>query len=151
MAQDVSGFGFVLYVQASNTFPSGFPVSAFADDSDPFDFPSIAVNDVAMGLNGDLVSWSKAIPLKTTFGVIPGSDEDINLAILLEANRVGQGKTSARDIVTVTAVYPDGSTASLINGKITNGPPSGSVGSSGRIKSKVYGFAFENRTVTNAT
>lgn len=148
MAQDVSGFGFVLTVFASNTFPNGFPVSAFADDSDPFDFPAIAVNDVAMGLNGDLVSWSKATPLKTTMGVIPGSDEDANLAILLEANRVGQGKLSARDLVTVTAVYPDGSTLSLVNGKITNGMPSDSVGSSGRLKSKVYSFAFENRTLS---
>lgn len=148
MAQDVSAFGFVLTVIASNTFPNGFPVSAFADDSDPFDFPSIAVNDVAMGLNGDLISWSKATPLKTTMGVIPGSDEDQNLAILLEANRVGSGKLSARDVITVTAVYPDGSTLSLVNGKITNGAPSDSVGSSGRLKSKVYGFAFENRTVS---
>lgn len=148
MAQDVSAFGFVLTVIASNTFPNGFPVSAFADDSDPFDFPSIAVNDVEMGLNGDLISWSKATPLKTTMSVIPGSDEDQNLAILLEANRVGSGKLSARDVITVTAVYPDGSTLSLVNGKITNGAPSDSVGSSGRLKSKVYGFAFENRTVS---
>lgn len=148
MAQDVSGFGFVMTVIASNTFPNGFGISAFADDSDPFDFPSIAINDVAMGLNGDLVSWSKAVPLKTTMGVIPGSDEDQNLAVLLEANRVGQGKTSARDLVTVTAIYPDGSTLSLTNGRITNGPPSHSVGSSGRIKTNVYGFAFENRTIS---
>lgn len=148
MAQDVSAFGFVLTVIASNTFPNGFTVSAFADDSDPFDFPSIAVNDVAMGLNGDLISWSKATPLKTTMSMIPGTDEDVNMAVLLEANRVGQGKLSARDLITVTAVYPDGSTLSLTQGKITNGPPSHSIASSGRVKTNVYGFAFENRTVS---
>ena len=32
MAQDVSGFGTILNMVASNTFPNGFTISAFADD-----------------------------------------------------------------------------------------------------------------------
>lgn len=146
MAQDVSGFGFVLTLIASNTFPSGFPLSQFADDVDPFDFPVIDVNDVAMGLNGDLISWSKATPLKVTMSVIAGSDDDANLAVLLEANRVGQGKISARDVITVNAVYPSGNTLSLTSGKILSGPSGKSIASAGRIKTPVYMFAFQNRS-----
>jgi hypothetical protein len=143
--QDVSGFGFVINVIASNTFPAGFGLSQFADDGDPFDFPAITINDTAMGLNGDLITWSKASPLKTQIAVIAGSDDDANLSALLEANRTGRGKQSARDVITVTAVYPSGNTLSLTEGSITEGMSGTSVSSAGRLKTKVYHFAFENR------
>lgn len=145
MAQDVSGFGAVVTVIASNTFPAGFPVSQFADDADPFDIPSITINDAAMGVNGDLITWSKAVPIKITIAVIAGSDDDANFAALLEANRTGRGKISARDTITATAVYPSGNTLTLTQGKITEGPPGSSVASAGRLKTKSYGFTFENR------
>lgn len=145
MAQDIAAFGFTLSLIASNTFPVGIPITQFADDSDPFDIPAFPINEVAMGLNGDLISWSKANPLKATLAIIPGSDDDVNLAILYEANRVGRGKTSARDVITMTAVYPSGATISLTSGKITDGMPGSSVASAGRLKTKTYMFAFENR------
>lgn len=146
MSQDVSAFGFTLNLIASNTFPNGFPLSQFADDADPFDFPSTDIVDVAMGVNGDLITWSKASPMKTTVSVIAGSEDDINLSILLEANRVGAGKTSARDVMTLTAVYPSGNTLSLTNGVMTKGPSGASIASAGRIKTKTFEFAWENRT-----
>lgn len=145
MAEDISGFGIVLTVVASNTFPVGFNVSQFADDADPMDLPAITINDAAMGVNGDLITWSKAVPLKMTIGVIAGSDDDQNLAALLEANRTGRGKVSARDDITITAVYPSGNTLTLAQGKILEGMPGSSVASAGRLKTKTYGFAFENR------
>src|ERR1700753_3783497 len=104
--QDVSGFGVSLQIVASSTFPAGFTVTEFADDVDPFDIPSIQIADKAMGVNGDLIIWSKPNPINITVGVIPNSDDDKNLGILLEANRVGRGKISAQDVVTITAIYP---------------------------------------------
>ena len=98
-----------------------------------------------MGLNGDLVSWSKPTPIRATVAVVPGSNSDINLAVLLEANRVGRGKVGARDIITFTAVYPAGNFITLQNGAIISGTPASSVASSARFKSKTYAFAFENR------
>lgn len=145
MANDIAAFGFTISLIASNTFPTGITLSQFADDADPFDIPAFPINETAMGLNGDLISWSKANPIKVTFAVIPGSDDDVNLAILYEANRVGRGKTSARDVITATAVYPSGATISLTVGKITDGMPGSSVASAGRLKTKTYMFAFENR------
>lgn len=143
--QNISGFGLVVNVVASNTFPAGFTVTQFADDADPFDIPSIQIADKAMGLNGDLVVWNKATPISVTINVIPGSDDDRNLAILAEANRVGRGKRGAQDVITMTAVYPDGTALTLTPGVITDGAPGTSLASAGRKKSKAYAFTFENR------
>lgn len=143
--EDVSAFGLKVQIVASKTFPSGITITQFADDADGLDTPSMQIADKAMGLNGDLVTWSKATPLPVTLNVIPNSEDDKNLGVLFEANRVGKGKTSARDVVSMTAVYPDGRTVSFTQGKITDGQPANSAQSSGRYKSKAYAFAFENR------
>ncbi len=142
--QDISVFGLRVQLVASVTFPSGISVTQFADDVDPFDSPSIQVRDKAMGANGDLIVWSKANPLLVTLGVVPNGEDDKNLQVLFEANRVGKGKQGARDIITLTAVYPDGTTASFTQGAITDGMPANSPASSGRFKTKTYAFAFEN-------
>jgi hypothetical protein len=143
MANDVSGFGLRIRLTASRTFPAGFTITQFADDADPFDLPSIQIADKAMGLNGDLITWSKANPITPTINVIPGSEDDRNLAVLLEANRVGRGKSGARDTITMTGTYPDGRSITLNAGVITDGMPGNSVASAGRLKSKPYAFAFE--------
>jgi len=144
--ENISGFGLIVNVLASNTFPVGLLLTQFADDSDPLDLPSIQIADKAMGLNGDLITWSKANPINVTLNVIPGSYADINLAVLLEANRVGRGKTGARDIITMTITYPSLNVIVLNTGTITDGIPASGVASAGRLKSKSYASSFENRT-----
>lgn len=144
MSNDISVFGLKVQVVASETFPSGISITQFADDADPFDSPSIQIRDKAMGVNGDLISWSKANPIPLTLNVVPNSDDDKNLAVLFEANRVGKGKLGARDVVSITVIYPDGKTASFTQGIITDGMPANSAQSAGRLKSKAYAFAFEN-------
>lgn len=148
MADDISGFGLQVRLIADKTFPTGITITQFADDGDPFDLPSIQIADTAMGLNGDHISWSKANPIKITLNVIPGSADDKNLQILFENNRVGKGKTGARDLLTASAVYPDQSTVTLLNGRITDGMPGNSVASAGRMKTKAYMFSFENKVIT---
>jgi hypothetical protein len=144
MAQDISGFGTVVSLVASNTFPAGIALTQFADDADAFDQPSVRIGDVAMGLNGDMISWRKAIPLPVTISVIPGSQDDLNLSILANANRVSQGKTSANDVLTLTIVYPDGSIITFANGAITDSPFAKSIASAGRLKSMTYSMSFES-------
>jgi hypothetical protein len=145
--ENISGFGLSVNILASNTFPVGLLISEFADDADPFDIPSLQIADTAMGLNGDMIAWSKANPIKITLNVIPGSFSDLNLAVLFEANRVGRGKIGARDIITMTGIYPNGTPIILTNGVITDGNPGSPVASSGRLKSKSYQFSFENKTL----
>ena len=142
--QIISGFGFQINLVASNTYPIGIVLTAFADDADPFDVPDIQIGDTAMGLNGDLVAWAKANPIKISLGIIPGSSDDLALGILLAANRVGKGKVGAQDIITLTGLYPNGNFTTMINGIITNGMPANSISSAGRQKSKIYQFSFEN-------
>ena len=145
---DISGFGFRINLIASNTFPNGIMVSQFADDADPFDTPSIQIADKAMGLNGDLVAWSAAVPLEITLNVIPDSEDDVNLATLAEANRVSKGKSSAQDKITMVGIYPEGNTRTFSFGRLTNAVPASSIASSGRRKSKAYSFTFEQMAVS---
>lgn len=141
--QDISGFGLQIQVVASFIYPAGITLTQFADDADALDFPSLQIADKAMGLNGDLIVWSKANPLLATINVIANSDDDTSLGILLAANRVGRGKNSTRDIITMNAIYPDGRFVNLTTGKITDGMFGQSVASAGRLKTKAYLFAFE--------
>jgi hypothetical protein len=141
---DISGYGLRIQLVASVTFPAGINLTQFADDTDPLDNPSLQIRDKAMGINGDLIVWSKANPIIMNTGVIPGSDDDRNLAVLFEANRTGRGKSGARDVITATVIYPDGSTVSLTDGVITDGMPARGVASAGRLKTNTYAFAFEN-------
>lgn len=145
--ENISINGVLAYLRASNTFPLGFPITAFADDTDPLDIPSIQIGDKAMGVNGDLIVWSKANPIILNMAVIPNSVEDDLLQVLLQANRVGRGKVGANDIITLAITYPGtpvGTLITLLEGAITDGMPFNSGASAGRLKSKTYSFAFEN-------
>lgn len=142
---DVSGTGLSIVVMASKTYPTGILCSAFADDTDPLDFPELTITEYGMGLNGDLITWSSPQPLQFSLSVVPGTAEDIALAFLFEANRVAKGKRSAGDVITIIANYPDGTKKTLKNGKIVSGLPGKGVASGGRIKTGTYGFVFENK------
>jgi hypothetical protein len=141
---DISGFGLTGRVVASNTFPNGFTVQGFADDLDPLDAPDLDVADTGFGLNGDMVTWSRPTGIEITLGVIPNSDDDINLEMTMEANRVAKGKRGARDVIDIVVNYPDGTIVTLSQGKIIRGRPINQVTSAGRLASKPYVFRFEN-------
>jgi len=143
---DISAFGLRINVRADKTFPNGFDLTAFADDADAFDAPSTQVKDKAMGINGHLITWGKANALMATINVIPNTDDDRNLAILLDANRVTKGKAYVNDTITMTVSYPNGNVTTFSGGAITDGQPANGAASSGRIKTKAYQFAFESRS-----
>ncbi len=144
--QNVSGYGLRGNLVASRTFPNGFDLSEFADDADPLDFPNKKIADGKSNLNGGLVIWTIAGPTMVTISVIPGSEDDQNLAILFAANNPGAGKRPVGDVCQLTMIYPDGSQKQATNGAIVEGPPGTGVASSGRQKSKTYSFMFENDT-----
>lgn len=144
MTIDASAFGVTVNIQASETFPAGFEVSRFADDADPIDLPQLQINDKAMGVNGDMVTWSKANPIPCTLAVMPNNEDDDNLQVLAASNRAVRGRRPVRDLITMTITYPDGSVTRLLRGKLTDAPLGRSVASSGRIKTNSYVFAFED-------
>lgn len=147
---DVSAIGLSVSIKASNTFPGGFQCSVFADDADPVDFPAAVLAELGMDVNGTLVSWSAPAPQSVTLSVLPGTDEDDNLQVLLQANRAAKGRTSARDIVTFTVMYGDGSSTTCREGRILGGPAAKSASNAGRLKSHEYQFAFQDFDHTRA-
>ena len=149
MSTNISLFGLTAHIVASRTFPTGFTVTEFADDQDPFDSPSVMLADKGMGINGDLVVWQKPAVMEITINVIPNSVADRNLSILMEANRTSKVKGRVRmDDVTITAAYPDGRTVTLSSGFIVDGTPIIAGQTSGRMKTRNYHFVFENKDET---
>src|ERR1700692_3740129 len=132
---NISAFGISLAIIASNTFPNGYTITEFAHDADAVDAPDHEVGDTGMGPNGDLVIWNRPVPLEIAYNMIPSSPGDINSNILLEANRAGKGKTSARDIITLVMTYPSGRVVMLNPGTIVTGTLLQPVLAEGRLKS----------------
>lgn len=148
---DISSTGFVAVIKASKTFPNGLPIAQWAHDADPFDIPELVIAEAAMNLNGDLVTWTAPKPIPIKLGVIPGSEDDVNLAILFDANRAAKGKSVARDVIDIVATYPDGRTVTFSLGVITTGTPGRSPNQAGNYKPSMYGFTFENLAYTRGT
>lgn len=140
---NISGFGLAANIVASNTFPSGFALTEFADDADPLDSPDLELADTGYGLNGNMVVWSRPQGLEIVLAVIPNSDGDINMQVLVEANRVGFKKRGARDLINIALTYPSGEQATMASGVIMTGPFTKRIASAGRFKTNTYRFRFE--------
>lgn len=143
--QDISATGTTATIFAAPSFPTGFTISAWADDANPIDVETLTIADTGMGVNGDLVVWNTPNPIRITLRPIPNSDGDVNLQILLDANRVAKNKTSVQDIDTLVINYPDGTVRSFVNGKLVTGTPALGVASNARLQTREYQFVFENK------
>lgn len=143
--QDISGFGLVVTIRASISFPLGLVLTQFPGDQDPLDMAAVAIAAGEMGLNGDFITWSQATPLPMVLTLIPGSEDDVNMQILADNNRVGKGKVSTYDVIDATVVYPDGSTTVLTTGKLMTGQFGKGVAANSKQKTKTYAFAFESK------
>lgn len=145
MTQVISGYGSIITITASNTLPFGYVLTQFSDDTDAIDIPSLQIGNTAMGLNGDLLVWSKATPIVVNVSLIASSLDDTIMSQILEANRVGKGKQGANDVITLNVRYSTGGFTNFSRGFITEGMPSNSISNDGRLKTKVYTFNFENK------
>ena len=145
---DLSHFGTVATITASNTLPVPAPITHFADDADGMDLPEMTIADMVMGTNGDAVSWTIAAPIELTLNLIPNTLSHLTMNILFEANRAEKGKLPARDEITLVRIAPDLSTLTLTGGKIISGMPATSMASSGRIKTAAYKLRFAKMLYT---
>lgn len=148
MPYDVSATGFSLTLHATYTFPASVQLTAFADDADPFDLPVAEAAQVGMDVNGNLVSWSAPQPQQVVVNVLPDSEEDYALGVLLEANMAKRGRRPIGDLITLVASYGNGATVTARNGKILSGPRGSGIATAGRVKSKQYTFAFQDFDMT---
>lgn len=141
---NVSATGIKMRVVASLTFPAGFDITQFSDDGDPLNSENLAIAETAAALNGDLVAWSKPNVIPFTVSVLPDTDEDRNLSILWNVNRIGKNKVAIQDIITIVITYPNGDQKILSNGVMVSGPALNSGTADGRLKTKEYEFSFES-------
>lgn len=145
---DVSSIGSALLLRASETFPEGFTIDAFATDADPFSFADRAIAEMELDINGNPVTRALLTPIEITVNLTPGSDPAENMSVLFEANAAARGKVVNRDNITLSQTMPSGHTATLSDGIITSGP--GGFGSSadGRVKSLAYVLKFASVSTT---
>lgn len=139
---DTSHNGAIYTIAASNTTAGiPIPISAFPKDTDPFDVPNTDIGDMEIGTNGDEIYWSVTNPVESTCAIIPATDDHEIMQRIYDANRSEKGGSSAKDKITVVRVLPNGETTTM-KGRITSGPATTSLASSGKIKTPTYGFKF---------
>lgn len=143
---DVSGFGTGIVVVALQSFPMGFTLSKFADDVDPISAKDVEATGYEMLYDGTLYSFDKAAPVEVAVSVIPSSDDDINLKILLASKKGAKKLLPLPDVTSMVVTYPDGGRVILSNGTILRGPMMDSIESTGRRKSNTYTFVFGSIT-----
>jgi hypothetical protein len=141
---DVSGFGTTITIVALTSFPIGFTLSDFADDIDPVVAEDIEPTGFEMLYDGTLFPFDKAAPVTLTVGVIAGSDDDINLKIILQARKSNGSNaiTPFTDLTSAVINYPDGGKIILSNGALISGPLVDGIQSAGRKKGNAYKFVF---------
>lgn len=139
---DVSGFGTGIVIIALESFPMGFSLSQFADDTDPIAAKDVEPIGYEMLYDGNLFSYDKAAPVEVSVALIPGSDDDINCKILLQNKKGAKSVLPLPDITSMVITYPDGGRVMLTSGTIVKGPLVDSITSNGRRKSNVYTFVF---------
>lgn len=151
MSTNISLFGFSVRIVADRTFPAGFTLTQWADDTPPLDSPIIETGGYGMGPNGDMVIWQKPAAITSAFSVIPNSEDDRNLSLLHEANRISKNKgVTPMDKVTAIISYQDGRIVTLSQGIILSGPAAPGGVQDGRLTSRTFGFVFEDRSETRA-
>ncbi len=142
MANTNIGFaGAVAIITADVTFGgTPFAITYFPDDTDPFALDDIEIADMAMGANGNTVSWAKAAVQPFSLAVIAGSEDYINLKALLDANTVTENQTPNNDSITISRVMPNGTKMEISGAVITGGSSAMSFTSDGRVKTPVFMF-----------
>jgi hypothetical protein len=139
---DISGFGTGVTILALSSFPQGFKLSQFADDSDPLTFDETETSDFELLYDGSLFTFDQASAIKMQVSVIPGSDDDINLKILLQARKGSAKLIPLPDITSAYIGYGNGGSVLLSDGSIIKGPLADSITTQGRKKANTYTFVF---------
>lgn len=139
---DISGFGTSISVLALQSFPQGFSLTKFADDEDPLTCEIVETTGYEALYDGSFFFFDKACPIKINVSTVPGSDDDINLKILLQARKGSVSLIPLPDVTSMIITYPDGGRVALSGGSIVGGPLADSVQATGRKKGNTYTFVF---------
>lgn len=139
---DISVAGSKVTIIAVPTFPQGFTIEEWATDADPLTIEDVQIAQSEVGVNGDVVSWHRAVMVNIDINVIPNSEADKNLMILTATNKIEKNKVSLHDNITMVIAYPDGTIKTFSEGTIVSGSVANSMTNDGKIRSKNYKFTF---------
>lgn len=141
---DISGAKSKVQIIAIPTFPQGFNVEELATDTDPIVVDDIEVNNTEVGVNGDVVCYKRATMINLELSVIPRTESDKNLTILLNSNRLAKNKVATNDDITLVITYANGKIVTFSGGVIISGTVADTVSSDAKIRTKTYRFTFSN-------
>ncbi len=143
--QDSSAIGVSCRLVASVTFPSGISFTAFPDGADLGPSGDTEIVGNASGINGDLIVWSTVSGLEVQVPLIPNTEEEALMDSLFQANRASKNRFPKKDVITLVVTNPiTGVAKTYINGAVKRGAVGYTYGGDGRIKTKTYGFVFED-------
>ena len=143
--QDASSIGIACRLTASVTYPAGISFTAFPEDSDVGITGEIEVVGNASGVNGDLITWSTVNGIEVQVPLIPNTEEEALMDVLFQANRASKNRFPKKDVINLVVTNPvTGVAKTYINGRIKRGAVGYQYGGDGRIKTKNYGFIFED-------
>lgn len=145
MTQDSSAIGVAVRLTASVTYPNGINFTAFPDDGDVGITGNTEIAGNASGVNGDLIWWKTVNGIEVNIPIIPNTEEESLLNILFDANRGSKNRFPKKDIIQLVVTNPvTGVAKTYKNGIIKNGSVGYQYGGDGRVKTKTYGFVFED-------
>jgi hypothetical protein len=139
---DISGFGVSVTIIALSSFPQGFELTTFADDKDPLSAEEVETTAYEELFDGSLFFFDKTAPIKVEVNVVAGSDDDINMKILLQTRKGAAKIIPIPDVTSMIVSYPDGGRVMLTNGSIVKGPLLDSITTDHRRKGNTYTFVF---------
>lgn len=139
---DISVAGSKVMIISNPTFPQGFTITEWATDADPLTIEDIQVAQSEVGVNGDVVTWHRAVMTNVDMNLIPGCESDKNMKILLSTNKTEKNKVVIHDNITMIIVAPDGTITTFTEGTIVSGPVGDSFTNDGKKRSKNYKLTF---------
>jgi hypothetical protein len=142
--ENVSAFGTSINILATRSFPIGFQVKKLADDKDPLVIEEIEPTGHEFLVDGSLFIFDKATAIKVKISVVAGSDDDLNLKVMLQARKGTPSILNLPDITTMTILYGNNGSVMFTSGSIVSGPLGDSINQSGRYPSNTYTFVFSD-------
>lgn len=145
--QDTSAIGVAVLLRASVTYPAGITFRAFPDDGDVGVSGDNEIAGNTSGVNGDLIWWKTVNGIEVNVPIIPNTVEEGLLDRLFSANRGSKNRFPKKDIIQLVVTNPvTGVPKVYKNGIIRSGAVGYQYGGDGRMKTKTYGFVFEDAT-----
>lgn len=139
---DLSGFGTGITIVSTGTFPQGFTLKQFSDDEEPLSIENTEVAGYEKLYDGSIFTFDKTSPLLLSVGIMPNTDDDMNMKILLQMRKSSKQILPLPDTTSMIIGYPDGGKVAMSNGTMLSGPLADSLSAQGRKKGNVYHFVF---------